>query len=247
MSAKMFEPKSVEAVSADSILDQIEQVVRVNILDTIKLPAMKRIAGVATGMRTLRELMARPEVMAIFMPLQNSALGFQTDKKDGYSEAEVRDALIEGFLRGALPVNNEINIIAGRCYLTKSYFQRVTQEHPGVSRITYDVGVPAMSPNGALVPFRATWIQDGEEHTLIRNVDEATKMDTRIPVRVNSGMGADGITGKAIRKGLKAVYERMTGHVIDLPEGDVSEPTPANERAKSRIQSAIDSTKEKVA
>lgn len=247
MSVKMLEQKA-DATNFEGVLDQIDQIVKVSIIDTIEMPRLKRVAKVATGMKQIRDIVSRPDVISLFLPLKGLARGFLTDEKEiKYTDQEIADALTDGFIAGALPIDNEINIIAKRCYLAKAFFERVTREYPGVTNLTYDVGVPATSPNGALVPFFATWIQNGEERKLSLCLDEATKTDLRIPVRINSNMGVDGVIGKAIRKGLRKVYERMGGTTAGILDDDDAPRTDGKPTAKDRIQSAIDSTKEKVA
>src|SRR5690349_9721900 len=132
------------------------------------------------------------------MPLQNSKLGFLTDKKEGYPWEVVRDVLCEAFLRGFHPVNNEFNIIAEGFYGAKNGFERIVLDWPGLSDLRIDMGVPTMAGDkGALVPCTAAWRFDGQEMKVeclpatTTKDGEVLSIDTRIPVRVNSGMGPD--------------------------------------------------------
>jgi hypothetical protein len=200
---------------------------------------MAQAVILATGMGALRRAMSDELVKEVFMPLQGTALGFITDKDrdGGYPVSVVRDCLIEAMVMGLRPIGNEINIISGRAYAAKSGVARLVQEFPGVSDLVITPGVAQMvGDKGALVPMRASWYFHGEPKVLIRDVEKApdgTMRDTRVMVRVNSGMGADAIIGKATRKVLKAILDQLTGSVMQIADGEtvdtigevVTEPT----------------------
>jgi hypothetical protein len=182
----------------------------------------------AQGIRSLREALTDSFVQTALMPLQGTTLGFLTDKdKDGgYGLAVVRDCCIEAMLRGFNVVGNEFNIIAGRFYGAKSGFERKVAEFPGLASLVMQPGVPHIAGDkGALVPYSATWILNGKR----MNIDcQLTKegdltLDQRIPVKVNAGMGADAIIGKATRKLLHRIYQRLNGSTLGLSDGEVGE------------------------
>ena len=50
------------------------------------------------------------------------------------------------------------------------------------------------------------------------------------PIRVNNGMGADAIIGKAYRKSYAWLYRTLTGQAI--PDGDADDNTPIDIRAE---------------
>lgn len=216
-------------------LDEI--VARCNGPEVAKLPPMMRTIVLSAGMRDLRKAMNEKLVNIVFMPLQGNRLGFRTDKdKDnGYDWETVRDALSEGMLRGLRPIGNEINIIAGNFYATKEGFERLVSEWPGLTHLTLEPGVPVRSGEGALVPYVASWMLNGrpdrieclEKKVPVKNDDgevvDRTVFDQRIPVRVNAGMGADAILGKAKRKMLARIYERLSG--MQMGDGDVYDTT----------------------
>lgn len=188
-----------------------------------------RTFRLAAGIRALNQAI-NSEMMKDIMFLQGLSLGFRTDKDSGqgYSEDVVKQCLIEAVLRGAYPVGNEFNIIAGRPYLTKEFFTRKVREFPGLTDLRLSPGVPSLSSSGqgALVPYVATWRLNNlpmRLERLARKIDEVTTIDERIPVRVNSGMGADAITGKATRKMLAAIYGQLTGSEGLLPDGEADE------------------------
>jgi hypothetical protein len=180
----------------------------------------------AQGITKLRQLLTIDFVKENIMPLQGSPLGFLTDqdKGGGYSPEVVRECSIEAMLRGIRVVGNEMNIISGRMYVAKGGAKRLVLEYPGLSNLQMDPGVPYMAgEKGALVPFSATWLLDGKEMKLVcEYVKEGDKVtDTRIPVKVNGGMGSDAIVGKAYRKMYVRIYDRLTG--IVLPDADVGD------------------------
>jgi len=166
-----------------------------------------------------------PEMMQPIMALMNTDLGFRTDRdpkvtpkdKDGnamtpYSVEVVRECFIESKLRGFHSVGNEWNIIAGRFYACKNGFRRKVTQCPGVTDFKDSYDPPRMvADKGALVKCRATWNKDGI----------AQSIEREIPVRVNFGMGSDAILGKAQRKLLAAIHDRLSG--IVTPEGEANE------------------------
>lgn len=195
-------------------------------------PAFLQAVTLARGIRQLREAIPLEFVKEVFMPLQGTPLGFLTDKDrdGGYMPEIVRDCLIEALLRGFRPVGNEFNIISGRFYGAKAGFERIVHEFPGVQDLRIDVGVPALAGDkGALVPMVATWLYQGRRDEL-RCVQPAEKdgVDTRIPVKVNAGMGADAILGKAARKMYARIYQRLTGCSRDVIDADADEVPPVS-------------------
>lgn len=187
------------------------------------------------GIQKLREMLT-PNIMARIMPLQNTALGFLTDHNpatakpgqviEPYGLEVVRDCLVEATLRGFFPVNNEFNIISARCYGTLNGYRRLVKQYPGFSDLTLAPGIPVLNADktGALVPYSAYWRLGGKADKIVRSLNKETGEDTRIPVRVNFGMGLDAIVGKATRKILAAVYGKMTGSDNTMPEGEVDDP-----------------------
>lgn len=176
-----------------------------------QMSQFSRAFQLARGIKQLRAMIT-PEMMKEVMELQGTALGFRTDKdkEKGYPVEVVREALIEATLRGAYPVGNEFNIIADRCYLTKEFFARKLREYPGLTDLRRKLSVPRLvGDKGAIVTASATWKQSGV----------ACSLDEReIPIRVNTGMGADAILGKAQRKLDAAIYAQVTGS--EVPEGE---------------------------
>jgi hypothetical protein len=199
----------------------------------------RRALAMATGIRLLKQAITK-EMMQDLMDLQGTSLGFRTDKdRDGGYPAEiVKECAIEAALRGALWVGNEFNIIAGRAYLTKEFFTRALREFPGLTDLRLSPGVPVMSNGGALVSYAATWRLNGTQDRIDRTlskIDDKTSIDERICVKVNSGMGADAILGKAERKIRAAIYSRITGSVVS--DGDTDDALPQRRAAPTSLES----------
>lgn len=147
--------------------------------------------------------------------LKDSPLGFLTDeagrKNDfRYSDAALQTAITHGILLGGLPFNGEITVLSGRAYLGKTHYRRLVSECERITNLSLQFGAITMQGEGrALVEALVTWDLDGERKTL--SLTRANDLDRRVPVRVNAGMGDDGIMGKAERKILRRVWEISTG------------------------------------
>lgn len=197
--------------------------------DASNIVAALEVADTIAGLRAYFD---RPEIQKRILSLMDTPLGFRTDRPPGaknrktgealppYPWAVVREASLEGLLRGLQLVGNQINIIAGRMYCTREGFDALIRKDPAVSDFVPLVGVPANKPGGVVVPCSASWKQSG--------VSRAFAAD--IPVRTDEGSGVDAIIGKATRKFLKRCFEMMSGQV--LPEGDSGEVHPEGEAPK---------------
>jgi len=217
-------PKTERQLAIEKSSMTIEMAIKeCGVMAVRQQPPFMQAIRMAYGIRTIKEALPDPFIRDNFMPLQNSALGFLTDKADGgYPIEVVRDVLCEALLRGFMPVGNEFNIIAGRFYGAKNGFERIVREFPGMRDLWFELGVPHMAGDkGALVPCVARWHFEGVEDELLC-IDKTKDggIDARIPVRVNSGMGADGILGKATRKMYARIYQRLTGCASDVVDAD---------------------------
>lgn len=205
------------------------------ILD-IEAGSFKKMITTAQAFALLKAALT-DDFMAEIMPLMNTSLGFRTDKdpnqtdKQGkphvpYSVAVVRDVLVEGALRRARWWGNEINIIAGKLYLTLPYYERMVREFPGVTDIDARPGVPAMiGEDGALVPYFVSWKLHGKEMRMERKKVSDVE-DTRFCIRRNAGMGIDAVLGKARKRAFAAVFGMITGKEDEV-EDDVIDVTPS--------------------
>lgn len=200
-----FDPKAIAA---------IDEVVKAANLQCVQaMGAIQQALVIACAVNQLKE-MVTADMMKEVMALQNTALGFKTDKPDsGYPVEIVKACFIEGCIRGVRPVNNEWNIISKNFYIAKNGLVRLVREYAGMSKFKPHLDVPQMKNGGAVVHATATWKLNGVEDGLQRD----------IPVRVNAGMGSDAILGKAMRKLLASVYGQVTGSDDTVPTGDVED------------------------
>lgn len=164
--------------------------------------------------------------------LANSPLGFLTDRdpakgKPGYGWEVIRDCSVEAALRGVQLVGNQWNIISGRTYITQSGYAWLLKKLEGFADFKPCIGCPQIKGDEAVVRCKASWIYKGVKESI--GADDADPLS--FSIRVNAGMGADAVVGKARRKLLKAVYERVTGS--ETSDGEVdnahfeSVPSPA--------------------
>lgn len=197
----------------------------------VKLDDVDQALRLSEGMAAMRAALTDDVVERLFMPLMGSPLGFQTDRDNSdkfppYTIGVVRDCVIEAMIRGFRPVGNEFNIISKRAYFTLNGFRRKVREYPGLTDLELTPGVPRTMDAGALVPYTAKWRLDGAPMQLVCDAikrEDGTVEDTRIPVRVNAGMGPDGILGKARRKVLALVLDRISGSTWETPDADIGD------------------------
>ncbi len=208
-------------VKFSSKIDRIDEIVSESSLASMEASGRFRRAFIlADAVEQLSDLIT-PDMMGSITRLQGQSLGFRTDRdeKGGYPPDVVKACLIEALLRGAYPVNNEFNIIAARPYITKEGLTRMVRDFPGLANLKMTFGVPRKIADGAIVKCGATWMRNGE----------ADSIECEIPCRVNAGMGVDAILGKATRKLLARIYQRLTGSEQEIAEGEVGEPGPTAE------------------
>lgn len=206
--------------------EEIESILSVcNVTKMAGLPVLRQSIELSTGIAKLKQIMSRQVVERYFMPLQGSKLGFMTDKdkSGGYGWDVVRDVLIEGMIRGLRPVGNEINIIAENMYAAVNGVERLVLEFPGLTDLVLTPGEPQKTGDSAYVPYHASWILNGQPMEMIRDIvkrEDGTAGGTRICVKVNNGMGPDAIIGKARRKMLFAIYQRICNSSFALRDAD---------------------------
>lgn len=198
--------------SVIEVLDTTAQALTLESIDEI-VGSFSKSLTLAGHLKRFRQALT-PDVVGVLMELQGTALGFRTDKDpQGYAADVVRDCAIEASMYGARMVGGEVTIIAGKAYLSKPYFERRLAELPGLTDLKVNFGVPRGANGGAVVPSRADWVFNGK----------ADSIDAEIPVRMNSSMGADAALGKATRKLLARVLQRVTGSKQSFPEGDADD------------------------
>ncbi len=205
----------------DTIADKVDNVASAAV-DVFKQDgSFKQALALARAVQDMRELLT-DEIMVPVMHLMNTNLGFRTDKdphqidkKSGnrpyipYDVSVVREVFIEAKLRGFHPIGNEFNIISGQFYGTQNGFNRKVRE---LTKGTYEdsIDVPVIGGSQATVTCRAKWKLNGVEGSIgVKKDDPCSFL-----VRINEYMLPDAIAGKAKRKLLKRVFERLTGQVV---------------------------------
>lgn len=173
----------------------------------------RRMVRTANAMAYIKDALT-DDVMAPILALQGSPLGFRTDRDNGdkppYGVAVVKECLIEATLRGLQPCGNQWNIIGGRCYVTKEGLKYLLD---GIAGLQYMIttGIPRMTSGGAIAPVHIEWVYKGQK----------SEKDIEFPIRVNQGMGADAVNGKATRKARAWLHAQITG--MEIGDGEAGD------------------------
>ena len=176
------------------------------LLDNSQTPAgLADALMVAEYMDRLGDLIT-PAVLASMKSLAGRSVGFEVDKE--YPDHVLRDVLIEAGIRGFSLVGNEFAIIQGKFYPKAAGLRRKLRETKGFKGLKMRPGSPEMKSSGAIVPYEATWTMHGQPQV----------MNCEIPVKINAGMGADAVLGKAERKMLMRIYGEITASDVSLDE-----------------------------
>ena len=209
---------------SDELVNALDRAAANGLLAMQQTNQFKRAFMVAEAVNELRAIM-NPKVMDSFMRLQNSSIGFKTDRKDGYPMDVVRDCLIDATMNGVYCVGNEFNIISGQCYVTKNGFGHKLRDIPDFSWIETP-GIPRCNDKGAIIEYQLEWWHKGKhfEKTLT------------LAIRVNAGMGTDAIIGKASRKARAWLYATVTGMEVGDGDADDAVVVPAQEVKESPFE-----------
>jgi hypothetical protein len=160
----------------------------------------------------------------------DTPMGFRTDRdpkraKKGeeirpYSVEVVRDCFIQSRLHGLRVIGNEWNLIANNFYAAKNGFRRRLTDgktFPTLSNLKDSYDAPRLQGDkGAIVKCKASWLLNGQ----------ADSIECEIPVVNNAFMGVDALIGKAERKLLKRVHDRISG--TNTPEGEAGDEGAIN-------------------
>lgn len=161
----------------------------------------------------------------MIMSLQGKALGFRTDKDQngGYDPITVVACYTEAALKGLPPVGNCWNIIGGRTYTTKEGFTYLLHRQ-GV-QYTLLAGTPENEKTTQPLPGKT--LRTVEIPVTVkwgRNTEHL-----RFEVRLNNGMTADAVIGKAKAKALKWLYEQVqSNQFLQMEAVDNAEPIVVN-------------------
>ncbi len=190
--------------------------------------------GIGQFLRSIKKAKAIEMLRAMITPvmplihgLKNSPMGFLTDEKEGkspYPDELIRDCVIEAMLNGVNLDGNEFNIIASKCYITQAGYWHKLKEIDGITDIDVTPGVPAMYNGQMVCRVRANWKLKGVS---LRLIGADGKDGRAFAIKAGTGSTPDNITGKALRKAYKAIYEKCTGSTMTEPdeEAEVIVPT----------------------
>jgi hypothetical protein len=195
-----------------------------------------------------------PEIMKYINSVKNTSIGFLTDEVPQhkatknrpvfqYGEDTIKDCVIEALSRGLYPINNEFNILAGRCYTTKNGYTHQLKDLKDLDEVEINIEIPRIKGDGtgAVVDVQLSYMFKGKKF-------DTTK---HFACRMNAGMGADAIVGKAERKIKKWLFERVTQTTTsdsDLVDRGVamemlSGPPPEAKKSKPRKAKNIEEEK----
>lgn len=156
------------------------------------------------------EILFTDEAFEVIFKLQNKKLGFLTSSKEGFTKPIVKACVIEALLIGVRVIGNEFNIIEGKCYITKEGFSYLLRTIP---ELTYDIiqyPPKTIEGVGKQITNKIKYTYKGK----------TTEREISFIVKENSGMGTDGLNGKAERKVKKWLYNEITGK--EVGDGDAA-------------------------
>lgn len=184
----------------------------------------------AEALNTLRHDIG-PECIAVLRSMENTPLGFRTDKEGGYPDHVLRDVMIMAMLDGLGFSGNQFNIIAGQYYVTKEGWSELLEQMGATNAVAYaslpDAGdvTEAQAGNSKKYTIRmggyAECFFSGKRWRA--EMRRSDGFDTR---RMISAYGRDlaeamnGITGKAEATLLKKLYYTISGKPEPLEAGE---------------------------
>lgn len=193
---------------------------------------------VAQALHELRGAIG-PDVLAVVRSMENTPLGFRTDRAPGgkampYPDEVLRDCVIQGMLDGLGFSHNQWNIIGGSYYVTKNGWRKKLQD-AGCSQIVAQVEAPLpseISEQGggersskftAPMAAHASCTHKGQTYSV--SMAATPERDTR---RIVSAYGRD--VGEAIGqmsgKAEATILRKLYHLCCDIPEVDEPEPIP---------------------
>lgn len=173
-------------------------------------------------------ILQNKSITSMIMSLQGKTLGFHTDKDNagGYDPNTVVACYTEAALKGLPPVGNCWNIIAGRVYTTKEGFTYLLNR----AGVNYTL-IPGLPENEKSMPNALpgkSAIRTVEVPITVK-WDKTKSEKLRFEIRVNNGMTADAVIGKAKAKALKWLYEQIqTNQFLQMESADNAEPLVIN-------------------
>ena len=156
------------------------------------------------------------KALELIKNLMNTGLGFKTDRnpkdpmcknKEPYSDDIIRDCATQAVMHGLYIHGNEFNILGGNFYATKEGLERIVNQNPNLERSVKEIG-KGFKQN----PENGIWGLSFEYEFKLKDRQEV-KDSVVVYVRGKQGnyeIPFDAIMGKARRKLLKTIYNKMT-------------------------------------
>jgi len=206
------------AMSSDDVMASVEVAEYIDALRTAIEPHMKKI-----------------------MMLCDSPIGFRTDRSPSilesnerkgkgprtpYSKAVIKECAIEALIRGVKLIGDQFNIISGRCYIPLNGYKSLLNTTRAYG-LKYSITKVSITDSEHIAEGRAAWELDGKPYEM------AKKFFCKAHGAITTWEQTE---GKATRKLLKAVYERITSRAfhdddegiregaIDIEAKQVTEP-----------------------
>lgn len=213
---------------------------------------------IANGLNQMREFFKNKDLEKLITSMQDSKLGFLTDKPKGktkwnaraqkmvdvvpYSYTEITEAIIPMLLEGYRFTGNEINIISGQAMPVKAGKHRKIIEYDGLDGFIHTVGSPTKEGDKetgiAKMKCQAKWIIEDKEYSIGYGDDICI-----IAVEYDKWSGLDKLIGLAESKLYSRVLTRILGKFVS--EGEISNTTVIPDQQKT--ESAGSRIKEKFA
>jgi hypothetical protein len=172
-----------------------------------------------------------PDCLAVVRSMENTPLGFRTDKEGGYPDHVLRDCVIMAMLDSLGFSGNQFNIIAGQYYVTKEGWSELLEQMGATNAVAYaslpDPGdvTEAQANNSKKYTIRmggyAECFFNGKRWRA--EMRRSDGFDTR---RMISGYGRDlaeamnGIAGKAEATLFKKLYYTISGKPEPVEAGE---------------------------
>lgn len=193
----------------------------VQVLTNPEIGPLYRAMVAAAALERLRAALD-DRIMAHVMQLQNTKLGFATDRdpakgKQPYPVEVVKEVVIAALLEGLDWTGNQFNIISGGLFITQRGWARKLKDLEGFSNLQLANSAPYVHGGICLVRFVAKWRYQGNPDALVSPDGNPGRP---FSIKVDSGTGDDAKVGKGLRKCLKAIYEQCTGSAHTLDEAD---------------------------
>lgn len=156
------------------------------------------------------------KALELIKNLMNTGLGFKTDRnpkdpmcknKEPYSDDIIKDCATQAVMHGLYIHGNEFNILGGNFYATKEGLERIVNQNPNLERSVKEVG-KGFKQN----PENGIWGLSFEYEFKLKEKQEV-KDSIVVYVRGKQGnyeIPFDAVMGKARRKLLKTIYNKMT-------------------------------------